>query len=132
MEIRVAGTDLPDAMLTHEDRRVCVVQQIARKMRKLPDHLLCHCCVSLCRHEDAKTRRTYECRDKLPSIRRIPGSSHYLRVRCYPKELIKDRPSRVPSVGASTLALKPFTACSVERRVGVGGVNQDVRIDDEH
>jgi hypothetical protein len=132
MEIRVAGTDLPEAMFTHEDRRVRVVQQIAREMRKLRDHLLCHHCMSLCRHKDAETWRTYECCDELPSIRRTPGSSHYLRVSGHPKELIKDRPSRIPRVGTSTLALKPFTAGSVERRVAVGGVNQDIRVDDEH
>src|SRR4029077_16797185 len=78
VEIRVTGTDLPDSMFTHKNSRVRIVQQIAREMRKLRDHLLCDCCVSLCRDDAPEPGRGDKCRDELPGSRRAPRSSHYL------------------------------------------------------
>lgn len=132
VEIRVTGTDLPDSMFTHKNSRVRIVQQIAREMRKLRDHLLCDCCVSLGRDEDAETRRGDKCRDELPGFWPAPRPSHDLRVSRHPKKLIKDCPSRVPGVRPPSLTFEPVAAGSVEPRVAVGGVDQDIGVNDEH
>jgi len=47
MEVRIAGTDSPDAVLAHENGGMRVIEQIARQMRKLPDDLCGHIRVPL-------------------------------------------------------------------------------------
>jgi hypothetical protein len=54
MEVRITGADSPDAMLTHEDGSMPIVEEIAGKVRKLCEDLSCHLGVPLCRDKDAE------------------------------------------------------------------------------
>jgi hypothetical protein len=51
VKVSIASADLPDAMLTHEDRRVRVVQEIACEVRNFSENLLRDDGMSLCRKQ---------------------------------------------------------------------------------
>jgi len=56
MEVGIPRDDAADAMLAHEDRRVSVVEQIAREMRKLRDDMGGNFGVSLRGDENSEAR----------------------------------------------------------------------------
>ncbi len=55
VKIRITGADSPDAMLTHEDGRVRIVQEIARQVRQFGKYLSCYLSVSLRRGKHIET-----------------------------------------------------------------------------
>lgn len=56
VKVGIASEYLPDAMLSHEDGCVRVVQQVAREMRVFFENLLGDHHVSLGRHQNAEAR----------------------------------------------------------------------------
>jgi hypothetical protein len=66
VEIRIPGTNPPDAMLSHENGRVSVVEEIAGKIGKLGDDLASHISMTLCGRENSKAWRGEQRRHKVP------------------------------------------------------------------
>ncbi len=132
VKISIAGTDLTDSMLPHNDGRVGVVEEIACQMRNLRYDLLGNFGMSLGRNEHPQARGSEKRRDKAPGLRRTPGFLHYPGMGRYPQELVQYRPSDIPSVRASAPAFQPIAAGSVKRRVCVGGVYKNISVDKKH
>ena len=65
-EIGVPGADLADAVLSHQNCRVSVVEQVAGKMGKLGDDLASHISMTLCGRENSKAWRGEQRRHKVP------------------------------------------------------------------
>jgi hypothetical protein len=57
IEVSISGANAADAVLAHENRSVRVVNEIAAKVRHLPDDLGCDVRMLWCRHENRKTWR---------------------------------------------------------------------------
>jgi len=131
MKIGVAGTDPADPMLAHEDSGMGVMDQIARQVGKLGNELPGNSCVSIGRGKHSQPRRGEQCRDESPGLGSAPRSPHDPRVRGDTHELIKDWPRRVPRIRTDTLLLQPVTHPRMKRRVGIGGVDKNVGVDDE-
>jgi len=55
MKIRIPCADLPDSVLTHQDRRVSIVQKVAGEVREFSNDFPCNLGVSLRRDEDIET-----------------------------------------------------------------------------
>jgi hypothetical protein len=132
VEVCIACADLPDSMLTHEDGGMRVVKQIAGEVREFSDDLLSYGGVPLRWDQSTESGRSEESLDKGPRFPCVPRSSHDSRMRCDTQELIQDRPGDIPGVRPPSLTFEPVATGSVERRVTVGGVNQNIGIDDEH
>jgi len=132
VEVCIACADLPDSMLTHEDGCVRVVKQIAREVRQLYDDLPSHGRVPLSWDQSTESGRGEESLDEGPRFPCVPRPSHDSRMSCHAQELIQDRPGNIPSVRPPSLTFEPVATGSVERRVAVGGVNQNIGVNDEH
>ena len=132
MKIRIPGADLPDSMLTHKDGRVRVVQQITRQVRKFRKDLPCDLGVSLRWAEDIDPWRSDKHCNELPCLRYAPRTTHDPRMGSHAQELVKNRPSRIPCIRATTPMFKPTEAGCMIRRVFVSSIHQYIGIDDEH
>jgi hypothetical protein len=107
IEIGVAGANSPDAMFAHKNGGMCVVEQIAGKVRQLQNNLFGNVGVSLCRYKNRETGRGEKSRNEVPGRRCAPRPSHDPRVCRHAQKLIKDRPGGVPSIRSRPLALEP-------------------------
>src|SRR5262249_44837340 len=110
VEIRIPCADLPDSVLTHENGRVSLVQEIASKVWGLRDDLPGYLGVALRRNEDVEPGRGDERCDKQPGFRKAPRPPHHPRVSRHAQELVKDRPGGIPGIRAPALAIKPSAA----------------------
>jgi hypothetical protein len=117
-------------MLPHEDSGVRVVDDIAGEPRKLGDHFLSDIRVSLSRDKHTEARRAEEGGDEPPGACHAPRFPHDAGMSRHPHEFVKDRPSCVPRVGTAALPLDPIARFDVPLRIRVGGVNKDVRVDE--
>jgi hypothetical protein len=132
VKVGISSADLPDSVLAHEDGCMRVVEQIAREVRNFSDNLLRDHRMLWRRYQNVEAWRGKQCLNKVPGLRYVPRSSHHPRVGCNTQEPIQDRPGRVPGIRAYSLALQPATAAGMERRIGVGGLYQNVRVYKEH
>ena len=132
MEIHVMSADTEDTVLAHEYRGVGVMKQITGNARKFGYYLCGNLRVLLRMHKHAKSRRCQQCSDKFPGGDCVPGPTHHSRVRRDPQEFIHDRPSRVPGFRFLPLQIEPPTTWAMEWRIGICGIYQHIRIDDEH
>lgn len=132
MEVSIAGTDPPDAVLAHENGGVRVMEQIACQMRELFDNLCGHIRVPLRGYQDTESGRGEQRRDEVPCCRRIPWASHYAWVSRNAQEFVQNGPSRIPGIRMHSLAFEPVSACAIKRGVMVGSIYQHIGIDDEH
>jgi hypothetical protein len=132
VKVCIASADLPDSVLTHEDGGMRVVKQVACEVRNFSDDLLSNHRVSLSWDKSTESRRGEEPLDKGPGLPCVPRLSHYSRMGGYAQELIQDRPGDIPAVRPPSLTFEPVAAGSVERRVLVSGVHQDISVDEKH
>ena len=132
MEVSIAGTDPPYAVLTHENGGMRVVEQIACQMRNLPDNLCGHIRVPLRGYQDTESGRGEQCRDEVPCCQRIPWASHYTWVSRNAQEFVQNGPSRIPGIRTHSLVFEPVSACGMKRGIMVGSVYQYVGVDGEH
>ena len=132
VKVCIASADLPDSVLTHEDRSMRIVKQVACEVRNFFDDLLSNHRVSLSRDKSTESRRGEKSLDEGPCFPRIPRPSHYSRMGRHTQELIQDRPGSIPGLWPPSLALEPLTAGSVEGRVLVSGVHQDIGVNKKH
>ena len=132
IEIGVAGANSPDAVFTHKNGGVRVVEQIAGKMRQLQNDLLRDVGVPFCRDKNCEAWRGEQRRNEIPRRGFALWPSHDARVGCHAQKLIEDRPSAVPSIRSRPLALEPVAAGGMKLRVRIGGVHQHIGVDGEH
>jgi hypothetical protein len=109
-EICIPCADLPYSMLAHENGRVGVAHHVAREVGKLQNDFFGNVRMAVCRGEQAYARRGEQRSYEFPCGRRPPRRSHHPWMSGDAQELIKDRPSRIPSVGAPPLTIEPFPA----------------------
>ena len=64
MKIRVAGPDAADTMLSHENRRLGVVHEVARQQRHLAQYLSQYATVPMRGRKHAEPRRLLESRQE--------------------------------------------------------------------
>jgi hypothetical protein len=76
IEIGVAGANSPDAVFTHKNGGVRVVEQIAGKMRQLQNDLLRNVGVPFCRGQELRglARRAAPQRNSTPPLRSMAGA----------------------------------------------------------
>jgi len=72
VEISIPGAYPPDSVLTHEDCRVRVMDEIACKVRKLSDDLPCNLGVPLRGDNEIEPWRGNECGDEQPCFGYAP------------------------------------------------------------
>jgi len=132
MEVSIAGTDPPDAVLAHENGGMRVMEQIASQMRKLGENLRGHIRVPLRGYQDAKPGRGEQRRHETPCCRRIPWPSHHAWVSRDAQEFVQNGPSRIPGIRTHSLAFQPVSACGIKGRIMVGSVYQHIGVDNEH
>ncbi len=82
IEIGVAGADLPDAVLAHENCSVSIVEQIAGEVRQLVNEFARDVCMTMGRNENREARRSEECRHELSRRFCVPRPPHDPRMRC--------------------------------------------------
>ena len=132
MEIRITGTDLPNAMFAHEDCCMRVMQQITGEMRSLQNDLSGDISVPVRRDKNCKAWRSEERGHELPGRRCGPWPSHDSWMRGYAQKLIEYSPGRVPGIRPRALAFEPIAARSVELGVNISGIDQHIGIDRKH
>jgi hypothetical protein len=132
VEVCISGVDSPDAMFPHEDGSMRIMEEIAGKVRQLREDLSCHLGVPLRRDKDAEPRGLEKNCDELPSPRYFPWPAHHSGVSRHAQEFIKDSPGSVPGIGAAAPIFQPGEAGGMKGRVFIGGVDQNVGIDDQH
>jgi hypothetical protein len=132
IEIGVTGANSPDAVFTHKNGGVRVVEQIADKMRQLQNDLLRNVSVPFCRDKNCEAWRGEQRRNEIPRRRCAPWPAHDPRVCCHAQKLIEDRPSGVLSIRSRPLALEPVAAGIMKLRVHIGCVHQHIGVDGEH
>ena len=132
MEIRIAGTDLPNAMFAHEDCCMRVMQQITGEMRKFQNDLSSDIGVSMRRDKNCESWRSEKHRHKLPRRRCGPWPSHDPWMRGYAQKLIEDSPGRVPGIRPRALAFEPIAARTMELGVNISGIDQHIGVDRKH
>ena len=130
MKVGIPCADPKYSVLAHEDGGVCVVDHIAGAPGKLGDHLLSDVGVALCRDKQPESWRPEERGEKRPGLPDAPWVSHDARVSRHPHEFVKDRPGRVPGVRPTALSLDPLARFGVPLRIGVRGVDEDVRVEE--
>jgi hypothetical protein len=77
-------------------------------------------------------RRVEQGRHKLPRLLHAPRPSHYAWMSGHSQKFIEDGPSGVPSLHAVALALEPCASHSMEGRISVSSIDQDIGVDDNH
>ena len=132
MKIRIPSTYDPDSVLAHEGGCVRIMEQVACEMGNFRDDLRGDLGVPRRRDENAQTWRGEQRFYELPRRARTPRLSHYARVRGHAQELVQDGPRDIPGIRALALALEPGAARGMDGRVFVGGVDEDVGVDDQH
>lgn len=80
VKIGIAGANLTDSILAHEDRGVRVVEEITAQMRKLRYELFGDLSMSLRRDEHAEAGRSKKGGDEAPRLWRVPWVAHYPRM----------------------------------------------------
>jgi len=123
VKIGIPCADLPDAMLTHENRRVRVMEDVSGEMRVFGNDAISYFGMPFSRHQKIKTRRGDQGCDKRPSLGDRPRPFHHSWVGRDSKELINDGPSRIPNIGTGTLVLNPVTASQMKRGISIGSVH---------
>ena len=132
IEIGVAGADLPDAVLAHENCSVSIVEQIAGEVRQLVNEFARDVGMTMGRNENGEARRSEECRHELPRRFCVPRPPHDPRMRCNAQKLVKYPPGRIPSIRPRPLALEPVAAGGMKLRIGIGGISQHIGVDHKH
>ena len=131
MEVGVSGTNPANTMFAHEDCGVGVMEQVAREMRKLGKQLPSHLRVPRGGNNYTQSRRVEQARHKLPRLLHAPRPSHYAWMSGHSQKFIEDGPSGVPSLHAVALALEPCASHSMEGRISVSSIDQDIGIDED-
>ena len=114
IEIGVAGADLPDAVLAHENCSASIVEQIAGEVRQLVNEFARDVGMTMSRNENGEARRSEECRHELARRFCVPRPPHDPRMRCNAQKLVKYTPGRIPGIWSRPLALKPVAAGGIK------------------
>src|SRR5262249_43925019 len=106
VKVGISSANLPDTMLTHDDGRVRVVQQVACEVRSFSENLLRDHRMSLRGYQYAETWGGKDRLDEAPSLRDVPGLAHDPRMGCHAQEFVENRPGRIPGIRASFAGLR--------------------------
>jgi len=105
VEVRIPGADPENPVLAHENGCVRVVQQIARQVRKLRNHLPGYIGMSLRRAEHTEPGGGEQRGNEVPRCRRTPWPAHYLGMGRHAQKFVQNPPSGIPSIRTHSLAL---------------------------
>jgi|SRR6516164_4268717 hypothetical protein len=131
-EIGITGTDSVDTVFAHENCGVRVMHEITREVGQFSDDFVGDVGVSGRRDKNAKRRGGQQGRNKVPRCGCRPWSAEDTRMSYDAQKLIENSPSRIPGIRPPPLNLNPLTTWSVEWRVNVRGVHQDIGIHRKH
>ncbi len=132
MEVGISGIDTPNPVLAHQDGGVGIVDHVPSEVRKLLEYLGGDRGMPVRGEEYAQTGREQQRLNELPGARRWPGPPEHSGMRCHPEEFVKNAPGHVPGRGLAAPVLEARVTLSMERGIRIGGVNEDVRVRDEH
>src|SRR5215475_4461909 len=114
MKVSIMGHDLADAMLTHKDSGMYVMNEVPRQKGKFGKYLLNNIGMALCRNKDIQSWRREKGRDKTPGFQGGPRPPHYARMCSNPEEFIQNRPGGVPGIHPASLVVQPSVSLHVK------------------
>jgi len=132
MKVSIAGVDTPDSVFPHQDRCVGIMKKVSADERELGQNLRENAAVPLRRDEKADRGGSQESFDEGPSLASRKRSLENPWVGRNPEEFVDDPPGQIPGRGLSSPLLDPRPARRVKRRILIGRIDEDIRIDDEH
>jgi hypothetical protein len=131
-EARVAGVDAADPVLSHEDGRVGVVDQVAREAGRLVERPRRDLTVALAMPQDPRARRREKRLDEPPRRRCGPRARQHAWVGDDTNDLVDDTPREKPRERPPAQLFEERPAPGVLHAVRVGCVDEHARVDDEH
>ena len=132
MEVGISGIDAPNPVLAHQDGGVGVVYHVPSEVRELREYLGGDRGMPVRGEEDAQAGGGQQRLNEFPRARRWPGLPENSGMRRHPEEFVKNAPGQVPGRGLAAPVLEARMALAMERGICIGGVDEDVRVRDEH
>lgn len=132
MEVGVSGIDTANPVLAHQDRSARVMYHISGEVRECSEYLGNDRGMPFCGDKDAQARGGKQRLNEFPRLRDWPRLPKDSGVRRHPKEFVQNAPRHIPSRGLASPVLEACMASRVKGGVRIGGVDEDVRVRDEH
>ena len=107
-----------------------VMEQIAGQIGKFRKHLSSH--LSMARGGDKHTHsgRLEQVGNEFPGLLYAAGPLHHPRMSGHSQKFVQNGPTRVPGIGPPALALKPRSRRSMEWRISVRSIDQDIGVNE--
>lgn len=131
MEVAVARDDAADAVLAHQGGGVEVVHQVVARVRDVGEASVQDRGVALRGAQHASAGRPQQDAQERVGLADGPRSGVDTRMGGDAQELVGDAPGEEPGCGPRPRVLEQAATREVELAAGVGGVEQDVGVDDE-
>ena len=132
MEVGISGIDAANPVLAHQDGGVGVVYHVASEVRELREYLGGDRGMPVRGEENAQAGGSQQRLNEFPRTRRWPGLPENSGVRRHPEEFVQYAPRHVSGRGLAAPVLEARMALSMEGGIRIGGVDEDVRVRDEH
>lgn len=132
VKIAITRHNPANAVFSHEDRGVGVVQNVPAQMRKLAQSLAQDLGMPAPGEKERDGRRGENGLQKLPRAGERPGFVKNLRMGAHAQEFVADAPSEKPRRTLPAPLLEQAPAGAMKLGVLIGRVNQHVGIGDKH
>ena len=132
MKVRIAGHNASDAVFAHQDGGMGIVQDVALQIGQLHECRAQYLGVTVGRQQHRCRRCGEHGIDELPGDRCCPGFAEHSGMSADTQKFVDDVPSQIPRRCLHPPLLKSRAARLVKVRIAVGGIDQNIRINDEH
>ena len=132
MEVGIPGIDAPNPVLAHQDGSVGVMDHISGEVREFSEDLGGDRGVPFCGDKDTQARGGEHRFNEFPRARDRPGLPEDPGVRRHSEEFVQNAPCHVPGRGLASPLLEAGMALPVKGGIPIGGVDEDIRVRDEH
>ena len=132
MKIGIPGINRLDTVLLHQDGDVKIKNQISGEMRQGLHHCPGNLSMALGFAQDSEARRSEQRFYKLPCFTDLERLPEHIGMGGHSKKLINYPPRQIPGAGLLAPILKKSPAPGVSGRILVGGVKQNIGIDNKH
>src|SRR5208337_2546264 len=132
IKIRISGSNIGDSVLPHHRGDMKIMKPTAGHVRVFARQIADHFRVPVGLHHDLERRKRPKRFDEAPSLRKRQRMGKGRGLRSHAEEFIDNRPSDVPRFRGQTPLAENLSHLPLPGEVFVGGVDQQVGVNNEH